>query len=380
MITNTRIGVLGGGQLGKMLAQAGSRWNLNLWLTDKDFDFPAAAVTNKFIQGDFTSHDLVYQLGHHVDIITIEIENVNTDALIKLEKEGKEIYPQPGVIQTIKDKGLQKQFYRDHAIPTSAFQLVVNASEVRKGLASGSIKLPFVQKSRTEGYDGRGVQVMHSEADLEQLFNRPSVIEELISIKKEIAVLVARNPAGQIVTYPAVEMAFHPTANLVEQLISPARIDPGIEQQAETMAKKIIQDFDMVGLLAIEFFLTQEDQLLVNEVAPRPHNSGHHTIEGNITSQYEQLLRAILDLPLGDTSIRSPAVMINLLGEPGHQGEAHYQGLDKVLAMKDVHVHIYGKKETKPFRKMGHVTILDKDIEVAIAKAKEVARTLKVVS
>ena len=202
MITNTRIGVLGGGQLGKMLAQAGSRWNLNLWLTDKDFDFPAATVTNKFIQGDFTNYELVEQLGQHVDIITIEIENVNTDALIKLEREGKEIYPQPSVIQTIKDKGLQKQFYQKHAIPTSAFQLVENSHEIREGLASGRIKLPFVQKLRTEGYDGRGVQLIHSEPDLVNLFDKPSLIEELVTIKKEIAVLVARSSSGETAVYP----------------------------------------------------------------------------------------------------------------------------------------------------------------------------------
>lgn len=380
MISNTRIGILGGGQLGKMLVQAGSRWDLNLWVMDKDFDYPAAKVTNQFIQGDFTNYDLVYQLGKLMDILTIEIENVNTDALIQLEKEGKEIYPQPGVIETIKDKGRQKQFYKEQHIPTSSFLLCENAREIRDHVSAGKIEIPFVQKARTEGYDGRGVQVVRNEKDLERLFDKPSVIEELIDIKKEIAVLVARNTTGEISVYPSVEMTFHPTANLVEQLISPARISADLELQAHELAKKMIRDFDMVGLLAIEFFITGQDELLVNEAAPRPHNSGHHTIEANVTSQYEQHLRAILGLPLGDPSLKSPAVMINLLGEEGYDGEVFYQGLEECLALSNVHVHIYGKKETKPFRKMGHATVLGDDLTSAIVQAKKVANILKVIS
>jgi 5-(carboxyamino)imidazole ribonucleotide synthase len=379
MFTNTRIGILGGGQLGKMLVQAGSRWDLNLWVMDKDFDYPAAKVTNQFIQGDFTHYDLVYQLGKLVDILTIEIENVNTEALHQLEKEGKEIYPQPTVIDIIKDKGRQKQFYLDHGISTSAFLLCDNAAAIRQLVADGKIRIPFVQKSRTEGYDGRGVQIIRDEDDLVYLFDKPSVIEEMIAIKNEIAVLVARNVSGEMVVYPPVEMVFHPTANLVEQLLSPARIDAGIEMQAQELAKKLIQELDMVGLLAIEFFITENDELLVNEAAPRPHNSGHQTIEANVTSQYEQHLRAILDLPLGDPSLKSPAVMINLLGEDGYQGEVLYQGLEQCLAISNVHIHIYGKKETKPFRKMGHVTVLAGDLAAAIAQAKKVANTLKVI-
>lgn len=380
MICNTKIGILGGGQLGKMLVQAGSRWDLNLWTMDKEFDYPAAKVTNQFIQGDFTQYDLVYQLGRLVDIMTIEIENVNAEALMQLEKEGKEIYPQPFVIQTIKDKGLQKEFYTEHQIPTSSYLLVADANEIKEKINNGTIKLPFVQKTRTEGYDGRGVQIVRSSDDFERLFDRPSVIEELVDIRNEIAVLVARNPTGDVVVYPSVEMAFHPTANLVEQLISPARIPADIEMEAQDLAKKLIRDLDMVGLLAIEFFLTAEGELLVNEAAPRPHNSGHHTIEANITSQYEQLLRAILDLPLGDPSLKSPAVMINLLGEEGHEGPVYYQGLEQCLAIPNVHIHLYGKKETKPFRKMGHATILDQDINKAIDKARRVAEILKVIS
>jgi 5-(carboxyamino)imidazole ribonucleotide synthase len=380
MICNTRIGILGGGQLGKMLVQAGSRWNLDLWTMDKDFDFPAAKVSNQFIQGDFTQYDLVYQLGRLVDIMTIEIESVNTEALHQLEKEGKEIYPQPGVIDIIKDKGLQKEFYAQNKIPTSNYILVESKSDILSKIDQGIIKVPFVQKSRTEGYDGRGMQIVRSAADLPELFDRPSVIEELVSIKTELAVLAARNPSGDIVTYPCVEMSFHPFTNLVEYLIVPARISPSIEIAAQNLAKKIIQDLQMVGLLAVEFFLTKEDTLLVNESAPRPHNSGLHTIEANTTSQYEQLLRAILDLPLGDPSLKSPAVMINLLGEIGYSGPVYYQGLEDCLAIHDVHLHLYGKKETKPFRKMGHLTILDQDVEKAIAKAKRVSDLIKVIS
>ncbi|MCB0667927.1 MAG: 5-(carboxyamino)imidazole ribonucleotide synthase, partial [Saprospiraceae bacterium] len=353
---------------------------LDLWTMDKDFDFPAAKVTNQFIQGDFTNYDLVYQLGRLVDIITIEIENVNVEALFKLEKEGKEIYPQPSVIQTIKDKGLQKNFYHSHQIPTSAYELVENAGEIKEKVKNGELSLPFVQKARTEGYDGRGVQIVRTEGDLDKLFDRPSVIEDLIHIKNEIAVLVARNPGGNTVVYPSVEMAFHPTANLVEQLISPARISRTVEQHAQEIAIKVIEEMNMVGLLAIEFFITDNDELLVNEAAPRPHNSGHHTIEANVTSQYEQLLRAILDLPLGDPSLKSPAVMINLLGEDGYNGPVEYEGLEDCLAIPNVHIHLYGKKETKPFRKMGHATILDDEIDQAIGKARKVANTLRVIS
>ncbi len=380
MITNTRIGVLGGGQLGKMLLQAASKWDLNIWAVDKEFDYPAAKVTNQFIQGDFKNYQLVSQLGQHVDIVTIEIENVNTTALKKLEAEGKEIYPQPGAVEIIKDKGTQKQFFAEQGIPTSKFSLHRNKKAILTAVRSGEIQVPFVQKARTEGYDGRGVHIVRSKEDLKKLLNVESVVEELVEIDKELAVLVARNPSGDIAVYPPVEMEFHPTANLVERLISPARVSDQVGQSAQALGKSVIEAFELVGLLAIEMFLTKSGDILVNEVAPRPHNSGHHTIEGNVTSQYEQHLRAILDLPLGGTDVKSPAVMINLLGEPEHKGEAYYEGLEQCLAMENVHVHIYGKRETRPFRKMGHVTILHQDIDQAIAVAKKVRDRLKVIS
>ncbi len=380
MISNTRIGILGGGQLGKMLVQAGSRWDLDMWVMDKDLTYPAAKVTNQFIIGDFKDQDLVYQLGQHVDMLTIEIETINLEALIKLESEGKEIYPSPKAIGIIKDKGLQKTFYKDHQIPTSSFELVENAAEIRALVEAGKIHPPFVQKARREGYDGRGVQIINSKSDLHLLLDVQSVIEEKVAIEKELAVIAARNNKGEIATYDPVEMVFHPTANLVEYLVAPANIATDVKYKIQTLAKSIIEQFEIVGLLAIELFITKGGELLVNEVAPRPHNSGHHTIEACRTSQYEQLLRVMLDLPLGDPSILRPAVMVNLLGERDHHGETYYEGLEKCLGLKDVFLHLYGKAETRPFRKMGHATILDADLQPAMEKAKFVRQTLKVVS
>ncbi len=375
-----KIGVLGGGQLGKMLAQAASRWNLNLLLTDKDFDFPAAKVTSQFVVGDFTDYDLVYQVGKHVDILTIEIENVNSTALKKLENEGKLIYPQPSVIETIKDKGLQKSFYTEHDLPTSKFALYGNANDIRQAVSDGKLSLPFVQKARREGYDGRGVHITKSTEDLAGLLDVPSVVEDLVEIEKELAIIAARNPSGEIRTFPIVEMVFHPTANLVEELRCPVDLSQEQSLEIQHLGKHIIETFDMVGILAIELFLTKTGELLINESAPRPHNSGHHTIESCVTSQYEQLLRAILDLPLGSTESKSPSVMINLLGEPGFEGNPSYEGLSDCLALENVHVHIYGKSQTKPYRKMGHVTIVDSSLEQAVLKAKKVRSTLKVKS
>ena len=380
MNLDKRIGVLGGGQLGKMIAQAASRWDLDIHLLDASIDFPAAKATPLFSEGNFRDYDDVISFGADKDILTIEIENVNTKALVELEKQGKKIYPQPSVIETIKDKGLQKNFYRDHNLPTSSYLLVDDAAAILNLISQSKLKVPFVQKARTEGYDGRGDHVVRSDRDLENLLDVPSVIEDLVAIDKEIAVIAARSVGGEISVFPAVEMSFHPTANLVEELLSPARVSPELENAAQSLARQIISAFDMVGLLAIEFFLDQNGDLLINEAAPRPHNSGHQTIEGNITSQYEQLLRAILNLPLGSTQLRSPSVMINLLGAPNHQGNASYQGLTEAMALENVHIHLYGKKETKPFRKMGHVTVLDKVLDKALQRAKEVQKLITIVA
>ncbi len=380
MKLETRLGILGGGQLGKMLLQAGSKWNLQMSVLEKDNSYPSAAVAPDFHFGDFTNYDNVYNFGKQVDLITIEIENVNAEALSKLAMEGKKVYPQPRIIEIIKDKGVQKKFYRKHNLPTSDFILVDSADHLTRLVSQGDVKMPFVQKARTLGYDGRGVQIVRDDEDLRNIFDAPSVIETLVDVEKEVSVIVARNPRGEIATFPAVEMTFHPTANLVENLISPARISAQMEREISALARKVMRSFDMVGLLAIELFVTPGGEILINEAAPRPHNSGHHTIEGNITSQYEQHLRAILNMPLGATDLRSPAVMINLLGEEGHDGFAEYDGLEKCLAMDNVFIHLYGKKKTRPYRKMGHVTILDKNLTDAMDKARRVASTLKVIS
>jgi 5-(carboxyamino)imidazole ribonucleotide synthase len=316
----------------------------------------------------------VWNFGNLCDLITIEIENVNTKALADLVKIGKKVFPQPEIIELIQDKRKQKQFYQEHKIPTAEFILTESKAEVLQQ----EHFLPAVNKLGKEGYDGRGVQILRSKDDLNKAFDAPGLLEKLIDYKTEISVIVARNEKGEVAAYPAVEMVFHPEANLVEYLFAPAQISDSVALKAKQIAEQIIESLEMVGLLAVEMFVTQEDDVLVNEIAPRPHNSGHQTIEANITSQYEQHLRAILGLPLGDTSAITPSAMVNLLGEDGYSGIARYEGLEDVLAFKGVHVHLYGKKLTKPFRKMGHVTIVDTDLESLKKKATFVKQTLKV--
>lgn len=367
------IGVLGGGQLGRMLIQAGINLDLNFQVLDPDAQAPCAGIA-RFTQGKLTDYETVMAFGKTCDILTIEIENVNTKALFDLEKAGKKVYPQPTVIELIQDKRLQKQFFADNQIPTSPFVLVKNKEEV----ANHHDFLPAVNKLGKEGYDGRGVQVIKTKSDLSKAFDAPGLLEKWIPFEKEIAVIVSRNIDGEVAAYPAVEMVFHPEANLVEYLFSPAQIETEIAQQAEAIARKVITSLNMIGLLAVEMFVTKEGNVLVNEVAPRPHNSGHQTIEGNVTSQYEQHLRAILNLPAGSTALRAPSAMVNLLGEEGFTGNACYEGLEEVLKAEGVYVHLYGKKTTKPFRKMGHVTIVDNNLDSLKKKANFVKQTLKV--
>lgn len=369
-----KLGILGGGQLGRMLIQESINYNVTTHVLDPDPHAPCKDICNHFTAGSLTDYDTVYKFGKKVDLLTIEIEKVNVDALEQLEIEGVVVYPQSRVIRLIQDKGVQKQFFKENDIPTSPFQLIQSKNELK----SGSFGYPYIQKLRREGYDGRGVYTVRSEADLINAFEAPSVIEKLIDFEKEIAVIVARNEKGEVKTFPCVEMEFNPEANLVEFLISPSNLDADILKRADELAIKIAEDLKIVGILAVELFLTSNGEILVNEIAPRPHNSGHQSIEGNYTSQYEQLLRAIFNLPLGDTHSLGNAVMINLLGEKGYEGYAEYEGLEKALALSGVYVHLYGKKITKPFRKMGHVTILDADREKAIEKAKFVQRTIKV--
>jgi 5-(carboxyamino)imidazole ribonucleotide synthase len=370
----TRLGILGGGQLGRMLLQAGIDLNLYTLILDPDADAPCKSLCQEFYHGSFADFDTVYDFGKKCDVLTIEIEHVNVEALFRLEAEGVRVYPNPEAIRIIQDKGLQKQFFRQHQIPTADFRLVASKAEVEQHLDF----LPVFQKLRRFGYDGRGVTRLASAENIHKGFDEPSVLEKLVDFQKEIAVIAARNERGEVSCFPAVELSFHPEHNLVDYLFSPADISPEIEQAAQALATQVIQAFDMVGLLAVEMFLTQNGELLVNEVAPRPHNSGHHTYKANHTSQFEQHLRAILNLPLGNTGLHSAAVMLNLLGETGFSGEALYEGADAALAVPGVTIHLYGKKYTRPFRKMGHLTITAPTVTEARQKADHVKNLVKV--
>ena len=372
---NFKLGVLGGGQLGRMLIQSGIDFNIPFTILDPDEHAPCATLA-EFHHGKLTDYDTVMKFGSACDVITIEIENVNTAALKALVQQGKKVYPQPEVIELIQDKRVQKAFYKDNGIPTAEFILVQNAAEVK----SHASFLPAVNKLGKEGYDGRGVQILRSEKDLDKAFDAPGLLEKLIDFEKEISVIVARNEAGEIKTFPVVEMIFHPVHNLVEYLFAPADLSEAIIKEADAIAKTIITKLNMVGLLAVEMFVTKDGKVLVNEIAPRPHNSGHQTIEANITSQYEQHLRAILNLPLGDTTLILPSAMVNLLGEAEYSGLAKYEGFHEVAKLPGVHVHLYGKRMTKPFRKMGHVTIVDEDIARLKRTADFVKQTLKVIA
>jgi 5-(carboxyamino)imidazole ribonucleotide synthase len=371
-----KLGILGGGQLGRMLLQKAADYNISNAVLDPDPDAPCRFLCDDFTVGDFRDYNTVYAFGKKADLLTIEIEHVNVEALEALEKEGVAVFPQPHIIKLVQDKGAQKIFYRANKIPTAEFHFVEN----RQQLFEQKAFLPFMQKLRKGGYDGRGVQVMRSEKDFVKGFDEPSVLEKYIPFEKEIAVIVARSPRGEVKTFPVVEMEFSAEANLVEFLFAPSSIPAAIRERAESIAIEIAEATGIAGVLAVEMFVTKDGDVLVNEIAPRPHNSGHHTIEANLTSQYEQHLRSILNLSLGSTDMVSPAVMVNLLGEKNHTGAARYEGLEKALAMKGVYIHLYGKKNTKPFRKMGHVTCVAHTLEEAMQQAKLVKELLKVVS
>jgi 5-(carboxyamino)imidazole ribonucleotide synthase len=370
-----KIGILGGGQLGRMLIQNAVNYNLNIFVLDPDANAPCKGLCN-FKRGSITDYDSVYNFGKDKDLITIEIENVNIEALKQLQKEGKKVYPQPEVIELIQDKGSQKMFYQRNNIPSADFFLTESKDQISKYADF----FPFFQKLRKGGYDGKGVIKLASSANLEKAFNEPSVLERLVDFDKELSVIVARNPDGECKCFPVVECEFNPQANLVEFLFSPASIKKNIEKEAYAIAMKVAEKLGIIGLLAVEMFLTKDGTILVNEIAPRPHNSGHHTIEANVVSQFEQHWRAILNLPLGDTSVVKPGVMINLLGEMGYEGPARYEGMEDVMKFGGVYIHLYGKVNTKPFRKMGHVTIVDEDMVKAKQKAKTVKQLLKVIA
>ncbi len=368
-----KLGILGGGQLGRMIIQAAIDFDITIKTLDPDADAPCKYISHEFVKGSLNDYEAVMAFGQDCDIITIEIENVNLDALESLEKQGKAVFPQPNILRLIQDKRVQKQFYKDNNLPTADFVLTENQAD----LAKYEDFLPAVHKLGKGGYDGKGVQILRTKADFAKGFDQPSVLEKMIDFEKELAVIVARNIDGEIKTFPVVEMVFHPEANLVEYLFAPAEISQEIEQQAQEIATKTAQAFGIVGLLAVEMFLTKDGKILINEVAPRPHNSGHQTIRANDVSQYEQHIRAIFNLPLGSTTAHSKAAMVNILGEDGYSGKAIYEGMDEVLAVEGVHPFLYGKKLTKPFRKMGHVTIIDQNFDKLKEKVIFVKKTLK---
>lgn len=376
--SNLKMGIIAGGQLGKMLIQEASKWDITTSVLDKDENCPSARIASHFVKGDHLDLYDVYQFGRHLDVVTYEIENINVEALRKLRDDGVRVLPDPDTLALIQNKGLQKEFYAKHNIPTAPFKNYASREDILAAFIAGKRPVPFVQKLRSGGYDGRGVSVIRNEEGLKKLMEGPSMIEEMVDIEKEISVIVARNDRGDIRCFPAVEMVFDPGANLVEMLVCPAGISKSMTEQASEIASNIVSNLHYTGLLAVEFFIDKQGKLLVNEIAPRPHNSGHHTIESVITSQYEQHLRAILNLPLGSTQLKLPAVMINLLGEPGHVGQVHYEGLTDSMAIEGVKVHVYGKKETWPMRKMGHATVMASRLEEAIQKAQKVKETIKV--
>ncbi|WP_127845104.1 5-(carboxyamino)imidazole ribonucleotide synthase [Psychroflexus aestuariivivens] len=375
-----KLGILGGGQLGKMMLYDTRKYDIQTYVLDPNPEAPCKIAANHFETGDLMDYDKVIQFGQKVDLLTFEIESVNVDALEFLEKQGKKVFPSSSTLRKIQNKSIQKEFYLKENIPTADFKNFENLEILKSALKEEKITFPFVWKSSLGGYDGKGVKVVKSEKDLEELSNSDCLAENLVDFKTEIAVVVARNESGQIKTYPVVEMEFHPEANQVEYVICPARISEDIAKKARLLAEKVSASFQHVGLLAVEMFLTKNDEILVNEVAPRPHNSGHFSIEGSFTNQFEQHLRAILNLPLGSTENKTNSVMVNLVGDENYEGEVVYKNISEIMAMPGVTPHIYGKKMTRPFRKMGHVTIINQNLAEARAVAEQVKGKIKVIS
>ena len=374
------LGILGGGQLGKMMLYETRKFDIATHVIDPSPEAPCKIACDRFEQGDLMDYDTVYNFGQQVDVLTFEIEGVNVAALEALEAEGKKVHPSAKTLRNIQDKGVQKQFYETHQIPTAAFQVFTDKATLSEAIKQGNIALPFVWKSCTGGYDGKGVSIIRSTEDLNDVGNVPCIAETLVPFKNELAVIVARNVSGDLTTYPVVEMEFHPEANQVEYVICPARISEAVSEKAREVATKVSKAFKHVGLLAVELFQTEDDTIIVNEVAPRPHNSGHYSIEASFTNQFEQHIRAILDLPLGKTDSKVGGIMVNLVGAEGYTGDVVYKNIDTIMNMEGVTPHIYGKKQTRPFRKMGHVTIVNQDINKAREIAEKVKNNIKVIS
>lgn len=371
-----KVGILGGGQLGRMLLQAAANYPVETWVMENDDQCPAAHLCHHFVKGDIRNFDDVYRFGKSLDALTIEIESVNEDALDKLEQEGVKIYPRPSALRTIKNKILQKEFYKQHQIPTAEFIITQNLDELK----SHASFLPAVHKIGMGGYDGRGVQLLNTREDIDKGFDAPSVLEKMIPVHREIAQIIAVNDKGETALYPPVDMVFDPRLNLLDYQISPAQLTEKIVWKIEAISLAVIKGLKSPGIFAVELFVDKTGEVYVNETAPRVHNSGHHTIEANYSSQFDMLWRVILGYPLGNTEHILPAAIVNLIGADGFNGDARYEGLDEVLQMDNVFVHIYGKKQTKPGRKMGHVTIVSKDRQDLTYKANRIKNVLKIVS
>jgi len=375
-----KLEIQGGGQLGKMMLNDTRKFDIYTCVLDPSNEAPCKIACNEFYQGDLMDFETVLNFGKKVDVLTIEIENVNVDALEKLEKEGIQVYPSSKTLRTIQNKAKQKLFYVDHNLPTAPFSRYAYKDEILTAIEHESLDFPFVWKSAQFGYDGNGVKIIRTYSDLDDLPNVECITEKLIPFKNELSVIVARNVEGKVKVFPVVEMEFHPEANQVEYVICPARISKEVALKAELVALKTSTAFNHVGLLAVEMFQTENDEILINEVAPRPHNSGHHTIEASYTSQFEQHLRAILNLPLGRTDSKVGGIMVNLVGAEDYVGNVVYKNIESIMEMEGVTPHIYGKKQTRPFRKMGHVTIVHEDINEARKIAEKVKNTIKVIS
>lgn len=373
-----KLGILGGGQLGKMILYSTRKFDIYTCVLDPSKDAPARLACDEFNVGDLLDYDTVIDFGKKVDILTIEIENVNVNALEKLENNGIKVYPSAKTLKTIQNKAHQKLFYRDHNIPTADFSRFAYTSEINEAVDNGGLSYPFVWKSAKFGYDGQGVKIVKRHTDLIDLPNVECIAENLIPFKNELAVIVARNTKGDLKTYPVVEMEFHPEANQVEYVICPARISDHIAKKAELVALKTAAAFEHIGLLAVEMFQTEDDDILVNEVAPRPHNSGHHTIECCLTSQFDQHIRSILNLPLGNTDLKIPGIMLNLVGENKIEGYVKYENIDEILDIIGVSAHFYGKKKSRLNRKMGHITVVNNNIEEALKIGKRIKKIVKV--
>ena len=375
-----KLGILGGGQLGKMLLFDTRKFDIQTYVLDSSEEAPCKVACNKFFKGDLMDFDTVYHFGKQVDVLTFEIELVNLEALEKLENEGVKVYPSPKTLKLIQNKGIQKGFYINNNIPTAPSKTFTTLKDLVVEIVESKLEMPFVWKCTEYGYDGTGVKIIRTLQDVENLPNVECIAEEMVDFKNELAVIVCRSPSGEIKTYPVVEMEFHPEANQVEYVICPARIDALVAAKARAIALDVSEKFNHVGLLAVEMFQTFDDDILVNEVAPRPHNSGHYSIEASYTSQFENHLRAILDLPLGNTDSKVAGIMVNLVGEEGFSGDVVYENIEKILGWDGVTPHIYGKKQTRPFRKMGHVTIVNEDINKARKIAEDVKNTIRVIS